>query len=84
MEEQVEQASKPMWLRCLDYVGAVAGVLAATIIALNLGINFWGYAVFLISSTFYTVFGYTTRNWGLMGMNIIFCVVNVVGLIRYL
>lgn len=76
--------NKPLWLRVLDYVGAVAGVTGATIIALNLGINFWGYAVFMISSTFYTVFGYITRNWGLLGMNIIFCVVNLVGLVRHI
>jgi nicotinamide riboside transporter PnuC len=80
---QVPSDNKPLWLKVLDYVGAVAGVLGATIIALNLGLNFWGYAVFLISSTFYMVFGYATRNWGLMTMNIIFCGVNVIGLVRY-
>jgi hypothetical protein len=69
--------------RILDYVGAAAGVIGASVIAFNLGLNFWGYAVFMISSTFYTVFGYRTRNWGLLGMNAMFCVINTIGLIRY-
>ena len=75
---------KPLWIRIIDYVGATAGVTGATIIALNIGLNFWGYAVFLISSTLYTVFGFKTRNWGLLTMNIIFCGVNLLGLARHL
>jgi hypothetical protein len=71
-------------LRFLDYAGAAAGIAGATIIALNLGINVWGYAVFMVSSSFYTIFGWRTGNWGLFSMNALFCIINLIGLLRHL
>ena len=61
----------------------VTGVAAALLIALNLNFFILAYVLFLISSVLWTIFAWRNNNRQLLIMNIIFAVINLIGLIRF-
>lgn len=67
----------------LDWVGALSGIIGALIIASNIGINWIGYIIFLVSSLCYSYLGWKVNRKGLMVMNLFFIVINIIGLIRW-
>lgn len=67
----------------VDWVGAVSGIMGAIIIASNIGVNWIGYVVFLVSSVCYSYLGWKVNRKGLMTMNLLFIVINIIGLIRW-
>lgn len=78
MDRDLERA-----IKLADYIGAAAGVIGASLIALNIGLGMWGYIVFIVSSTLYTWVGWKTKRKGLMIMNVIFFAINLLGVFRF-
>jgi len=59
------------------------GVAAALLMALNLNMFTLAYSLFIMSSVLWSIFAYRTSNRQLLTMNIIFVIINVIGLIRF-
>jgi len=64
-------------------VATVTGVIAATVMALNLNMFVFAYCLFITSSILWSIFAYRTSNNQLLIMNLIFTLINLVGLIRF-
>lgn len=65
-------------------VATVTGVTAALLLALNLDMFFIAYLLFLSSSILWSVFAYNTNNNQLLVMNIIFSVINTIGVYNFI
>lgn len=61
----------------------VTGVSAALLMALNLNLFVIAYSLFIISSVLWAVFAYRNSNRQLLIMNVVFSLINLVGLIRF-
>jgi|SaaInl8_200m_RNA_FD_contig_91_438738_length_2587_multi_3_in_0_out_0_4 hypothetical protein len=61
----------------------VTGVTAALLLALNIDMFVFAYVLFVISSVLWSIFAYRNSNNQLLIMNVIFTVINTVGLVRY-
>ena len=61
----------------------VTGVVAALLLALNLNLFILAYTLFVISSVLWAVFAWRNNNRQLLTMNIIFTLINLIGLIRF-
>jgi len=59
------------------------GVAAALLMALNLNMFVLAYSLFIVSSVLWAIFAYRTSNRQLLTMNVIFIVINLIGLIRF-
>jgi len=59
------------------------GVVAASLMALNLNMFTLAYSLFIMSSVLWSIFAYRTSNRQLLTMNIIFVIINVIGLVRF-
>jgi hypothetical protein len=59
------------------------GVAAALLIALNLNLFILAYSLFITSSILWSVYAYRNNNRQLLIMNIIFSLINLVGLVRF-
>jgi hypothetical protein len=58
------------------------GVVAALLMALNLNQFILAYALFIISSVLWAIFAFRT-NKQLLTINIVFIIINVIGLVRF-
>jgi nicotinamide mononucleotide transporter len=67
--------------KVLEIVASVVGVLALLITAV--GYPQVGFVVALFASTLYAVYGYLTRQFGIMVSSLIYGAVEVVGIIRW-
>ena len=69
--------------RMLGAVYIMASMLGAMLVALNIGMQFWGYAVFLISSVVgaYLVW-ISNADRSLLWVHIMYAGINIIGLIR--
>ena len=59
------------------------GVAAALLMALNLNMFILAYSLFIASSLLWAIYAYRQNNRQLLIMNVIFSLINVVGLIRF-
>jgi len=64
-------------------IATVTGVAAALLMALNLNMFFIAYLLFVTSSILWAIYAYRNRNNQLLVMNIIFSIINLIGLIRF-
>ncbi|KKN85118.1 hypothetical protein LCGC14_0282870 [marine sediment metagenome] len=71
-------------MRGLEWIGAIAGIAGAMMIASNTGLSPYGWIGFAISSSTLAVFSYNLKAWGLLSLQICFCATNAVGLWRWL
>lgn len=71
-------------LRAAKWIGAVAGVAGAALVALNLGVVGYGFVLFLISSLLWTGVGLVQREPSLVVLQAAFTVINVVGIWRWM
>jgi nicotinamide mononucleotide transporter len=67
--------------KALEIVASVVGVLALLITAI--GYPQVGFVVALFASTLYAVYGYLTKQFGIMVSSLIYGAVEVVGIIRW-
>ena len=59
------------------------GVAAALLMALNLNLFLVAYVLFVISSILWAVYAYRNNNRQLLIMNVIFSLINLIGLVRF-
>lgn len=71
------------WLSTAKWVGTVAGVSGALMIAFNLGIVAHGFALFLVSSLLWGAVGLAMREPTLVLLQATFTVINLIGLWRW-
>jgi len=65
------------------WIGTAAGVSAAMLIALNLGVEILGFALFLISSLLWCAAGIAQREPSLIVLQGAFTAINLIGLWRW-
>ena len=70
-------------LEATKWIGTAAGIIGAAVIALNLNVNQYGYALFLVSSALWAVVAVIQREASLCLLQLTFTTINVVGLWRY-
>lgn len=70
-------------LKIFDWTGAAFGIAGAILIALNLGVNWYGYLLFMVSSVCYSYVGWKTNKSGLMVMSLLYIIINVMGLFQW-
>ena len=59
------------------------GVTAALLMALNLDLFVLCYSLFITSSILWAIYAYNQDNRQLLTMNVIFSLINIVGLVRF-
>ncbi len=75
------------FLTALQYYGAGAGLLAALIVSLNLGLQWtgWGFVIFVTSSLALLAWGFVSPDAeGIAWQNVGLLCINCVGVYRYL
>lgn len=73
----------PLALPTAKWIGTVAGVSGALLIALNLGVVGYGFVLFLISSLLWTTVGVVQRELSLVVLQGAFTAINLLGLYRW-
>jgi drug/metabolite transporter (DMT)-like permease len=68
----------------LKWLGTAAGVAGALVIALNLPWSGWGFALFLVSSLSWGAAAVMMREPSLAILQVVFTVINVLGIWRWL
>ncbi len=69
-----------------NWIAPIATTLAAVMVAANLGsrVTGWGFVVFTIGSVAWIAIGALTGQANLLWQNVFLCVVNVIGIWRWL
>ena len=68
----------------LKWLGTAFGIAGATVIAANLPISGWGFALFLVSSVSWTIAGLRMREPSITALNATFTAINLLGIYRWL
>ncbi|CUA90664.1 hypothetical protein Ga0061061_11458 [Chelatococcus sambhunathii] len=74
----------PTVLNTIKWIGTGAGVSGAFLIALNLGIVGYGFALFLVSSSLWLAAAVAQRETSLIVLQGTFTAINVLGLTRWM
>jgi hypothetical protein len=72
------------WLSSAKWIGTIAGVAGATVIALNFGFVIYGFYLYLISSVLWSVVGWMQREASLFVLQSAFTAINILGIYRWL
>ena len=67
-----------------EWAGCLTGLSGAALLAANLPISGWGFALFLASNAFMFIYGYLAKAKGLMLMQIGFTATSVTGVFKWL
>lgn len=70
-------------IKVLSWIGSICGIIGALLIATATNMSL-GYILFLISSVSWTRVGGLTENYSLVLMNIVFTIINIIGLYTYI
>lgn len=70
--------------KLLSTLAMITGVIGALLIALNINMFEVGYSLFLSSSVLWVVYSVKTKQMNLFLMNIVFTVINLIGLINFI
>ncbi len=84
MTAEMIPEKQTQWLSGAKWIGTVAGVSGAILIALNLGMGMYGFWLYLISSILWSIVGWTQRETSLFVLQATFSSINVVGIVRWL
>ena len=79
METKVSKSSK-----ALGWIGVVCGVAGAILLSLNISISGYGYIFFVLSSTTLVVWAFKEKQKHQLMMQIIFTMINVLGIYKWL
>ena len=71
-------------LSAAKWLGTAAGVIGAVLIALNLGLVVFGFALFLVSSVLWATVGWAQRETSLVVLQGAFTAINVIGIWRWM
>jgi len=69
--------------KILKNIALVTGVIGALLLALNIDMFVLAYILFGTSSILWAVFAYKNKNNQLLIMNVIFTIINFIGLYRF-
>jgi hypothetical protein len=69
--------------KVLSSLGLMAGVIGAFMVASNAGLFLFGYLLFFSSSTAWIIYAARTKQMNLLIMNIIFGVINAMGIYNF-
>ena len=73
-----------MTLPILKWLGTVAGIGGAVLVALNIPASGWGFVFFLVSSVCWGTAALTIREWSLLLLQGVFTIINLIGIYRWL
>lgn len=71
-------------MKTLEWLGAIFGILGATLLAANIDISGYGWIAFYVSNCFWIAFAIIEKLWGLFWMQIVFSATSTLGVIRWL
>jgi len=71
------------FLTILSFFAVFDGIFGALLISLNNGFELQGYIFFLVSSILWIIYGYITKQKGLVIMNFVFSLINLNGIINF-
>lgn len=72
------------WLSWAEWIGAAFGIIGAVLVAAKIDISKWGFVLFLISNLLIGVYAYVAGASGVLVMQVVYGLINVVGLYRWL
>jgi nicotinamide riboside transporter PnuC len=67
----------------MEIIGAVSGIAGALLIASNTIYTKWGFVMFMISGVSLGIMGYRQKMYHFVTMQMIFQVINIIGVINY-
>ena len=70
--------------KVIEWAGALAGISAATLLALNIPISGWAYVFYLLSSILLLTWGLREQAHGVAFQNFVFIAINLLGIYRWL
>lgn len=68
----------------MEWAATVTGVIGAIIVASNTSMSKYGWIAFLTSSLTCSIFAYMSELWGLLTLQLVFILTNLLGLWRWL
>lgn len=71
-------------LKLVEWVGASMGLIGAALLSLNNGLSGYGFVAFLLSNACWLWFGWKTKTWGLVSMQIGFTTTSLMGIYTWL
>ena len=66
-----------------DFWGTVFGILGAMLLALNIGLNWIAFILFLINSILYIIYGKQSNNKNIITLNVVYFILNLIGIYNY-
>lgn len=71
-------------MKFVEWSGALLGVGAALLLALNIAISAWAYVLYLCSSILLLIWAIFKKAYGIAFQNLIFILINLIGIYRWL
>lgn len=68
----------------LNWSSFILNGAGATLVALNIGMEWWGYVLVLLGSAVLGVISYKIRNTPLFLSAIVWCIVDTIGVVRWM
>lgn len=68
----------------LEWSGSVLAVSGAVLLAINISISPWAFVVYLLSSIILFIWGLRQKAYGIATQNMVFTVINMIGIYRWL
>lgn len=66
------------------WIGTITGILGGLLLAVNLEYSNYGFFIFLISATSWTIQGYKNNDRSLMILNTFFIFIDLLGIYRWI
>lgn len=71
-------------MKLLEWLGAIAGIIGASLMAANLAWSGWAYPIWLVSSISLSAFGWLGGYYALLALQAVFTIVNLLGAYNWL
>jgi len=71
-------------MKFVEWSGALLGVGAALLLALNIPISAWAYVLYLLSSILLLLWAVLEKAYGIAFQNFVFILINLIGIYRWL
>jgi len=71
-------------LKFVEWFGSITGLLGSLILGLNTSFSGWGFVAFLLSNAAWLTYGFKTKTWSMVAMQIGFTVTSSIGVWRWL
>lgn len=71
-------------LKIIEYLGSIAGILGAGLLALNNDYSGYGFISFMLSNICFIIIGFKCKLYGLLVMQVFFTLTSIVGIYTWL